>query len=102
MKYIRRFFRHIREGFIGVGRHFGNALSAASAVTITLLLVGVFAVFAVNLAFLTQEVEQSISLVALIDYDVTDPSRITSMKGDIEAIEGVDHVTYRTKAGFIG
>ena len=97
MKYIRRFFRHIREGFIGVGRHFGNAISAASAVTITLLLVGVFAVFAVNLAFLTQEIEQSISLVALIDYDVTDPSKITSMKGDIEAIDGVDHVVYRTK-----
>ena len=97
MKFIRRFFRHIKEGFIGVGRHFGNAISAASAVTITLLLVGVFGVFAVNLAFLTQEIEQSISLVALIDYSVTDPSTITSMKSDIEAIEGVDHVIYRTK-----
>ena len=97
MKYIRRFFRHIREGFVGVKRHFGMAFSASSAVTITLLLVGVFSVFAVNMAFLTKEIEQSISLVALIDYDVSDPGRITAMKNEITAIEGVDHVIYRTK-----
>ena len=80
MKYIRRFFRHIREGFVGVKRHFGMAFSASSAVTITLLLVGVFAVFAINMAYLTKEIEQSISLVALIDYEVTDSGKITSMK----------------------
>ncbi|MBR5341450.1 MAG: permease-like cell division protein FtsX [Erysipelotrichaceae bacterium] len=97
MKYIRRFFRHIREGFVGVKRHFGMAFSAASAVTITLLLVGVFGVFAINMAFLTQEIEQSISLVALIDYDVEDMGRITAMKTQIEKLEEVDHVIYRTK-----
>ena len=59
---FRRFFRHLREGIIGVKRHFGMAFSASSAVTITLLLVGVFGVFAVNMSFLTQEIEQSISL----------------------------------------
>ena len=80
MVFFRRFFRHLREGFIGVKRHFGMAFSAASAVTITLLLVGAFGVFAVNMAYLTQEIEQSISLSALIDYSVTDPSRITNMK----------------------
>ena len=94
---FRRFFRHLREGFVGVKRHFGMAFSASSAVTITLLLVGVFGVFAVNMAFLTQEIEQSISLVALIDYSATDPSRITSMKNDITNMEEVDHVVYRTK-----
>ena len=97
MKYIRRFLRHIKDGFVGVFRHFGNALSAASAVTITLLLVGVFGVFVVNLAVLTQDIESSISLVALIDYSVTDPSEITSMKTNIEKLDGVDHVIYRTK-----
>ena len=94
---FRRFFRHLREGIIGVKRHFGMAFSASSAVTITLLLVGVFGVFAINMAFLTQEIEQSISLVALIDYDVEDPARITLMKNDITAMEEVDHVIYRTK-----
>ena len=72
------------------------AFSASSAVTITLLLVGVFTVFAANMAYLTKEIEQSISLVALIDYG-TDAGRITALKNDIEAIEGVDHVVFRDK-----
>ena len=94
---FRRFFRHIKEGFIGVKRHFAMAVSSASAVTITLLLVGFFAAFAINMAYLTQEIEQSISLVCLIDYEVTDSSRIASMKGEIEKMESVDRVVYRTK-----
>lgn len=94
---FRRFFRHIREGFIGVKRHFAMAVSSASAVTITLLLVGFFAAFAINMAYLTQEIEQSISLVCLIDYDVTDQSRIASMKSEIEKMGNVDRVVYRTK-----
>lgn len=96
MVIIRRFLRHIKEGFLGVKRHFAMAVSSASAVTITLLLVGVFAVFALNLGYLTQEIEQSISLVALIDYD-TDSNRINTMKDSISKIEGVDKVEYRTK-----
>ena len=94
---FRRFFRHIKEGFVGVFRHFGMAFSASSAVTITLLLVGVFAAFAVNVAYLTQEIEQSISLVALIDYNVSDQGRIVAMKQEIEQYDNVDHVVYRTK-----
>ena len=97
MRFIRRFFRHIREGFLGVKRHFGMAVSSASAVTITLLLVGVFAVFALNLGYLTKEIESSISLVALIDYDVTDTGTINNMKNSILSMENVDRVDYRTK-----
>ncbi len=97
MIFFRRLGRHIREGFVGVKRHFGMAFSAASAVTITLLLVGVFGVFAINMAFLTQEIEQSISLVALIDYDVNDPAKITAMKNEITELDNIDHVVYRTK-----
>ena len=97
MKIIRRFFRHIREGFIGVKRHFAMAVSSASAITITLLLVGAFAIFAMNMAFLTQEIEQSISMVALIDYEVENKTDIMSMQTKIKALEGVERVEYRTK-----
>ena len=94
---IRRFFRHIKEGFIGVKRHFGMAFSSASAVTITLILVGMFVVLAVNLAFLSKEIEESISLVALIDYDVSDETQIETMRKTIEKYDGVSQVIYRTK-----
>ena len=94
---FRRFFRHIKEGFIGVRRHFGMAFSSATAVTITLTMIGVFAVLVSNVAFLTQEIEQSISLVALIDYDVTDQTQLKSMQKQIENMDGVLSVEYRTK-----
>lgn len=94
---FNRFFRHIKEGFIGVKRHFAMAISSASAVTITLLLVGVFTVLAANLTYLTKEIEESISLVALIDYDVVDTSQINTMKTSIESMNGVLKVEYRTK-----
>ena len=38
---IKRFFRHIREGFFGVGRHAAMSVSSASAVTITLTIISV-------------------------------------------------------------
>lgn len=97
MKVIRRFFRHIKEGFIGVGRHFAMAVSSASAVTITLTIVGVFGILAVNMAYLSQEIEQSISLVAMINYDVTDKTLIDTMQKQIEGMNGIDRVEYRTK-----
>ena len=56
MVLLRRFLRHIKEGFLVVKRHFAMAISSASAVTITLLLVGVFTVFAFNLGYLTKEI----------------------------------------------
>ena len=94
---FRRFFRHIREGFIGVKRHFAMAISSASAVMITLTIVGLFGVLAINMTYLSQEIEQSISLVAMIDYQVSDQSQINTMKTAITNMNGVDRVEYRTK-----
>ena len=94
---FRRFFRHVKDGFLGVVRHFSMAFSSMSAVAITLLLVGAFAALAINVAFLTREIEDSISLVALIDYSVTDINTINTIGNEIKKIEGVDKVEYRTK-----
>lgn len=94
---FRRFGRHVKNGFIGVKRHFAMAISSASAVMITLTMVGVFAVLAVNMAYLSQEIEQSISLVAMINYDVDDLTQIGTMRKQIESISGIEKVEYRTK-----
>ena len=94
---FRRFGRHIKNGFIGVKRHFAMAISSASAVMITLTMVGVFGILAVNMAYLSKEIEQSISLVAMINYDVTDLSQVGTMRKQIEGMNGVEKVEYRTK-----
>lgn len=94
---IHRFFHHIKEGFVGFKRHLGMSLSSVGAVTLTLLLVGLFIMLSVNLAFLSQSIEKSISLVCLVDYNVTDQAEINKMQTSISQIEGVDKVEYRTK-----
>ena len=97
MRFFRRFFRHLRDGFLGVWRHFSMAFSSMSAVAITLLLVGAFTALAINVAFLTREIEDSISLVALIDYSVNDINTINNVGNEIKNIDGVTKIEYRTK-----
>ena len=94
---FRRFFRHIKEGFVGFRRHLGMALSSTSAVTITLILVGMFLLLTANLAVLTQDIEDSISLVALVDYDVTTETEIKNIENQIRTTPGVASLEYRTK-----
>ena len=76
---FRRFFRHIKEGFIGIARHFSMALSSIASVTITLLLIGLFLIITVNLNELTREVEESISFQALVSYNVTSESELSQI-----------------------
>ena len=94
---IHRFFRHIKEGFIGVKRHLGISLSSAMAVTLTLLLVGVFIVLSANIVNVSQDIENSISMVALIDYDVTSEVEKNGIKNRISMIDGVTSIEYRSK-----
>ncbi len=94
---FHRFIRHIKEGFIGVGRHFGMSISSAASVTITLLLVGFFLAFTYNLNIITKDIESSISLSALVSYDVDSRATLDLLKEQIASIEGVSSVEYRSK-----
>ena len=94
---FRRLFRHIKEGFVGVGRHFGMAFSSSASVTIALFLVGWFLVLTYNLTIITKDIEQSISLSALVDYDVTGQGAINNLEKELLNIEGVKEVEFRSK-----
>ena len=90
---FRRFFRHIKEGFIGVGRHFGMAVSSSASVTITLLLIGFFLIITYNLNLIAKDIEESISLSALVDYDITSQSALDSLEKQLLSVEiGRAHV----------
>ena len=94
---FHRFIRHIKEGFIGVGRHFGMAISSAASVTITLLLVGFFLAFTYNLNIITKDIESSISLSVLVSYDIDSKAALDALKEQISSIDGVSSVEYRSK-----
>ncbi|MDD5791579.1 MAG: permease-like cell division protein FtsX [Erysipelotrichaceae bacterium] len=93
---FRRFFRHIREGFVGFVRHIGMALSSASAVTITLTLIGLFLVLTFNLGALSLEIEKSISMTAIVSYDASE-SMISNIEKSISSIDGISSIEFRTK-----
>lgn len=93
---FRRFFRHIREGFVGFVRHIGMALSSASAVTITLTLIGLFLVLTFNLGALSLEIEKSISMTAIVSYDASE-SMISNIEKSINSIDGISSIEFRTK-----
>ena len=92
---IRRFIRHVKEGFYGVGRHLGMALSSASAVTITLTLIALFLVLMTNLLSMTNTIESSVAISALISKGA-EPSH-ARIQAEIEKIPGVEGVTYSSK-----
>ena len=94
-KFFRRIGRYFKEGFWGVVRHGAMAISSASAVTITLMLISIFLMFSFNLDQFTREIEGTVQVSATLDYecDGEDELRIRSA---ILSIEGVDKVTYKT------
>lgn len=94
---IRRFFRHIREGFYGVARHASMAFSSATAMTVTLILMSAFFMIIVNLTNITKEIEQEVQISVLIDYDYEEASVEESIGDQIKSIDGVNSVEFFTK-----
>lgn len=94
---IRRFFRHIKEGFIGVIRHGSMAFSSATAMTITLLLVSVFAILMMNLNSITHEIEQEVQISVLVDYNYESAEDEARIGEAISSIEGVLSIEYYSK-----
>lgn len=94
---IRRFFRHIKEGFYGVGRHASMAFSSATAMTVTLVLMSAFSIVMMNLTNITKEIEQAVQISVLIDYDHEEASVEEAIGDQIKSIPGVASVEFFTK-----
>lgn len=94
---LRRFKRHLKEGFLGVIRHAALSLSSASAVMITLLLISVFLIITSNLQKITVNIENSIKISATIKKENETAVEIKRIKDEILKIEGVMDVEHHTK-----
>lgn len=88
--------RHIREGFVGVFRHFALAFSSISSVTITLVLLGLFLLLNQNIGTITVQIEESVALYAQIELNTTGEA-IDDLVTKVKNIEGVLHVEYSDK-----
>ncbi|MDD6466744.1 MAG: permease-like cell division protein FtsX [Erysipelotrichaceae bacterium] len=93
---FRALGRHIKEAFLGISRHFAMSLSAASAVTVTLLLMSILVLTIGNISQITQNLQEKVSIFVRIDESITD-TEIYSLKNRVEKVEGVHSVEYSSK-----
>lgn len=94
---MARIWRHIKDGFVGVSRHFALSLSSISSVTVTLILMSIFLFLSVNINEITKSMEQSVQIHAMIDFEHEDKKEIDAIKAEIEAMPEVLDVTFSSK-----
>lgn len=93
---ISRFFRHIKEGFNNVIRNFAMSVSSASAVTITLILVGAFFIITTNIASISTSIKSNLTILVKIDRETSEDDTVL-LKEKIENIEEVKAVSFSSK-----
>lgn len=92
---VNRFFRHIKEGFFGVVRHGGMSVSSSSAVSITLIIISIFALVTLNMENITNQIEGSVKISVIVDYDYEDS--IDEIESQISEISGIENIEYFSK-----
>jgi cell division transport system permease protein len=92
----RTFGRHLREGSKSLGRNGWMTFASASAVTVTLLLVGVFFMLMMNLNHIAKLIENDVEIRVHVDAAATADDR-KAMKEKLDAINQVDTVTFSSK-----
>ncbi len=93
---INRFFRHIKEGFTNTFRNLAMTISSITAVTITLILVGVFFIISANISSISDSIKSNLNILVKIDREVNSDD-ILVLREKIENIEYVKSVEYSSK-----
>jgi cell division transport system permease protein len=88
--------RHIRESFKSLGRNGWMTFASASAVTVTLILVGVFFVIMMNLNQVATTIEEDVEIRVHIDVAANEQDQQV-LRNKIEQIPEVGSVEFSTK-----
>jgi len=91
------FARHLREGVKNLGRNGWMTFASISAVTITLLILGVFLLLAMNIQHLVQTVEKQVEI--RVSLDVTaDQATAKKVESELKKLPDAAEVKYVPKA----
>ncbi|MBD1372210.1 ABC transporter permease [Hazenella sp. IB182357] len=63
--------RHLREAYRGLRRNTWMSFAAVSAVSVTLLIFGVFLVLAFNISYMAKEVDKTVGIMVELNSDLT-------------------------------
>ena len=90
------FFRHVKDSLRSLRRNGWMSVAAVSAVTVTLLLVGIFMALIFNLRHISQQVENDVQVRVYIDKKTTTKQR-DDLKDKLKKLDHVNKVTYRSR-----
>ncbi|WP_163654988.1 permease-like cell division protein FtsX [Listeria sp. PSOL-1] len=93
---FRTFGRHLKESFKSLYRNGWMTFAAASAVTVTLILVSVFFSILVNMNKLASDVENDVQINVHISLDAK-KAQEDELKKNIKQLSGVNSVTFSSK-----
>jgi cell division transport system permease protein len=93
---VRTLGRHARESLKSIGRNGWMTFASVSAVTVTLILVGVFFVIMMNLNKVAQSIEQDVEIRVHIDLAANKQDQQT-LKHQIEKLPDVKSVKFSSK-----
>ena len=96
MRAVRIFVRSIRDAFKSVLRNFSLSFASIMCTTITLILVSVALICAVNIENATKSIEDELSIVVYLDGEVTE-EQINNIRADIDSQDNVAEVTFKSK-----
>lgn len=93
---MKTFGRHGKEGFKNLTRNSWMTVASISAVTVTLLLVGVFATILLNLNDIGSQIEEDVEVRVFIDLTAEQQEQ-QELKQQIEEISQVSSVDFQSK-----
>lgn len=96
----RTLSRHFRESFKSLGRNSWMTVASVSAVTVTLILVGVFAVIMMNLNKVANDLEDDVEIRVLVDIIQDEQEQQAAeekLLAEIKNMPDVSEVNYSTK-----
>ena len=93
---INNMHRHLRESFKSLGRNAWMTFASVSAVTVTLLLVGVFFTLVLNINHMASNIENDVEISVHVDVVATQED-INALEAQIKTIDTVDSVTFSSK-----
>ena len=93
---IRTMWRHIRDAVKSLFRNGWSTFGAISAVSMVLLLVGIFVSLLFNMNKIATDVEQDVNVRVYIDL-AADETKTEELKAAIQALDAVDTIKFRSK-----
>lgn len=91
MKLFRIIGRSIRDSFNSIFRNFAFSFASIFCIMITLFMVAISALLAVNIDSLSEKIKKDVTIVAFLDRDVTE-ERILEIE---EIVKGMDNVSQK-------